>query len=114
MRRNLPRTQCLLIGNRPDRSPTAGHPTSSSVIPLAIRGDSCPHQIGTALRSRHAAPCRCSGAHRRGADSAAGEREATNEHENKLEVKTFYQAKISLSDAIAAGEKSSSGKALGA
>jgi uncharacterized membrane protein YkoI len=40
--------------------------------------------------------------------------ETANEHENKVELKTFDQAKISLADAIAAAEKSSSGKALGA
>jgi uncharacterized membrane protein YkoI len=46
--------------------------------------------------------------------AAARTRETTNEHENNVEVKTFDQAKISLADAIAAGEKHSGGKALGA
>lgn len=45
---------------------------------------------------------------------AASEHEAADEHENSLEVKMFGQAKISLVDAIAAAERHSDGKALGA
>ncbi|HZS81834.1 MAG TPA: PepSY domain-containing protein [Stellaceae bacterium] len=45
---------------------------------------------------------------------AAAEHEATVEHENKVELQTFQQAKVTLADAVSAAEKHSGGKALGA